>query len=121
MRRDNGRVFESTVSEGSYIRSLAQILCEKLEVKGALSYLKRLNEGEFKFENEKALNPLDFVDLPRNTYTGDKEWFDLGRKLNINFFENKDDGEYLIVFDDFFSIIQIKDLEPKYIINKIEL
>lgn len=113
--------FESTVSEGSYIRSLAQILCEKLEVKGALSYLKRLNEGEFKFENEKALNPLDFVDLPRNTYTGDKEWFDLGRKLNINFFENKDDGEYLIVFDDFFSIIQIKDLEPKYIINKIEL
>lgn len=113
--------FEATVSEGAYIRSLAQLLCEKLNVKGTLSYLKRINEGQFRFDNEKALNPLDYLRLPKNTYTGDKEWFELGRKLNINFFENKNDGEYLIVFDDFFSIIKIIENEPKYIINKIEL
>ena len=112
--------FEATVSEGSYIRSLAQILCEKLEVKGTLSYLNRLHEGEFYFDNEKALNPLKYLKLPVNNYSGSKEWFELGRKLNIEFFETKDDGEYLIVFDDFFSIIAIKDNEPKYIINKIE-
>ncbi len=113
--------FEATVSEGSYIRSLAQILCEKLNVNGTLSYLNRLHEGEFYFDNEKELNPLKYLKLPVNNYSGSKEWFELGRKLNIDFFETKDDGEYLIVFDDFFSIIAIKDNEAKYIINKIEL
>lgn len=113
--------FEAAVSEGSYIRSFAQILADKLSATGTLSYLERLNEGKFIFENEKALNPLDYIDLPRNKYCGTKEWFELGRKLNIDYFETKENGEYLIVFDDFFSIIQIENLEPKYVINKIEL
>ena len=58
--------FEASVSEGSYIRSLAQILCESLNSVGTLSYLNRLNEGQFKYENEKDLNPLDYLDLKKD-------------------------------------------------------
>lgn len=113
--------FDITVSEGSYIRSMAQILLERLGSIGTLSYLERLHEGQFIYDNEKALNPLEYLDLPTNNYTGTKEWFDLGKKLNIEYFENKDDGEYLIAFDTFFSVIEIKDNEPKYLLNKVLL
>jgi len=113
--------FESTVSEGSYIRSLAQILLEKLNAKGTLSYLERLNEGKFFFENEKDLNPLDYLDIPINKYFGTKEWLDSGRKISTDYLEKKDDGEYLIVFDEFFSIIQIENNEVKYLLNKVNL
>jgi len=113
--------FELTVSEGSYIRSMAQILLERLKSVGTLSYLERLHEGEFFYDNEKSLNPLKYLDLEENTYSGTKEWFDMGKKLNIEYFENKTDGEYLIVFDTFFSVIEIKDNEPKYILNKVLL
>lgn len=113
--------FDITVSEGSYIRSMAQILLERLGSIGTLSYLERLHEGQFFYDNEKALNPLEYLDLDTNNYTGTKEWFDLGKKLNIEYFENKDDGEYLIAFDTFFSVIEIKDNEPKYLLNKVLL
>jgi len=113
--------FDITVSEGSYIRSIAQILLERLGSFGTLSYLKRLHEGEFFFDNEKTLNPLEYLDLPTNTYTGTKEWFDLGKKLDINYFEEKQDGEYLIIFDTFFTVVEIKDMQVKYILNKVLL
>ncbi|MGA1939797.1 tRNA pseudouridine(55) synthase TruB [Arcobacter sp. YIC-310] len=113
--------FESSVSEGSYIRSLAQILLSKLLRKGTLSYLERINEGKFFYENEKDLNPLDYLDLPKNKYFGTKEWLDTGRKISIEYLENKNDGKYLIVFDEFFSIIQIENKEVKYLLNKVSL
>jgi tRNA pseudouridine55 synthase len=113
--------FDITVSEGSYIRSIAQVLLEKLGQVGTLSYLERLHEGKFVFDEEKPLNPLEYLDLEKNTYTGTKEWFELGKKLSIDYFENKDDGKYLIVFDDFFAIIEIKDQEVKYALNKVML
>jgi len=113
--------FDIEVSEGSYIRSMAQILLDRLGCTGTLSYLKRLNEGDFVFDDEKELNPLEYLDLPRNNYTGSKEWFELGKKLTIDYFEQKDDGEYLIVFDSFFSIVEIKENIPKYILNRVLL
>ena len=113
--------FESTVTEGSYIRSLAQILLEKLNSKGTLSYLRRLNEGKFFYENEKDLNPLDYIDLPKNKYSGTKEWLFDGKKISLDYLESKDDGKYLIVFDDFFSIIEIENNEVTYLLNKVNL
>lgn len=113
--------FEATVSEGTYIRSLAQLICEKLNVKGTLSYLERINEGKLFFENEKDLNPLDYIDLPINNYSGSKEWLNNGKKILIDYLETKDDGKYLIVFDDFFSIIEIINSEVKYLLNKVEI
>ena len=113
--------FEATVSEGSYIRSLAQILLESLSASGTLSYLNRLNEGMFKYENEKDLNPIEFLDIEKNTYTGDKSWFELGKKVSLDYLEKKEEGKYLIVFDDFFSIIEIINDEVKYVLNRINI
>ena len=113
--------FESTVSEGSYIRSLAQILLERVNRVGTLSYLNRLNEGEFFYDNEKDLNPLDYLDLKENNYSGTKEWLFDGKKIAIDYLEIKENGNYLIKFDDFFSIIQIENTEVKYLLNKVQL
>ena len=113
--------FDIMVSEGSYIRSIAQILLEKLDTIGTLSYLERLNEGKFKYDNEKALNPLDYLNLEVNNYSGSKEWFALGKKLQIEYFDTKEDGIYLICFDTFFAIIRITNLEVKYLLNKVLL
>ena len=111
--------FEISVSEGSYIRSYAQILLEKLNAIGTLSYLERLNEGKFFFEDEKDLNPLDYIDLPINKYFGTTEWLDTGKKISIDYLENKEDGKYLIILENFFSIIEINNNEVIYLLNKI--
>lgn len=111
--------FEATVSEGSYIRSLAQILAKKLDVIGTLSYLQRLNEGEFYFQNEKDLNPLDYLDLEVNNYTGSKELLNDGKKIPIENLEKKDNGKYIILFEDFFSIIEISNDKVSYVLNKV--
>ena len=119
--------FDISVSEGSYIRSIAQILLNRLGTIGTLSFLNRLNEGKFIFDGEKSLNPLEYLDLEENIYTGTKEWFDLGKKLNIKFFENKEIGHYLIPFDTFFAIIQISideetnEKKVSYTLNKVLL
>lgn len=113
--------FEATVSEGSYIRSLAQILLELLDLKGTLSYLKRLNEGSFTYEDEKDLNPLEYLDIPKINYSGDKSWLIDGKKISLDYLDNSEEGEYLIIFDDFFSIIEIKNGEVKYILNRITI
>ena len=111
--------FDISVSEGSYIRSYAQILLGKLNQVGTLSYLERLNEGKFFFENEKNLDPLDYIDLPINKYYGTTEWLDTGKKISIEYLENKNDGQYLIILEKFFSIIEIIDGEVTYLLNKV--
>lgn len=113
--------FKATVSEGSYIRSLGEIICKKLEIEGTLSSLKRINEGNFKFENEKSLNPLDFISLERNEYLKDIMDVELGKKLSLDDFKIKDSGVYLVVTNNFFSIIEIKDGNVAYKINRMPL
>ena len=111
--------FETTVSEGSYIRSFAQILLEKLGTVGTLSYLERINEGAFFYDNEKDLNPLDYIDLPINNYFGTIEWLNTGKKISIDYLETKENGKYIIITDKFFSIIEIEDGDVKYLLNKV--
>ncbi|WP_082950999.1 tRNA pseudouridine(55) synthase TruB [Aliarcobacter skirrowii] len=111
--------FEVSVSEGSYIRSLAQIFLENISSIGTLSYLKRVSEGQFKFENHKELNPLEYLDLEKNIYSGTQEWLEFGKKIRIEYLEKKKSGKYIIELDDFFSIIEIVENEVKYILNKI--
>lgn len=111
--------FEITVSEGTYIRSYAQILLEKLNKVGTLSYLERLNEGKLFFENEKELNPLDYINLPINKYFGTQDWLIQGRKIGIDYVEEKENGVYLIITQDYFSIIEIIDSDIKYLLNRI--
>lgn len=110
---------EATVSEGSYIRSLAQILLQKINKVGTLSYLERLKEGDFIYENEKELNPIDYMNLPKIKYFGSKEWLEIGKRLSINYLEHSINGRYIIDCEDFFSIIEIDEKKVKYLLNKI--
>jgi len=111
--------FEAMVSEGTYIRSLGAIISAKLGVDGTLSSLKRLYEGAFHYENEKALNPLYYLKIPQNIYRGDDEYMELGKKLYIEYFETKEDGEYWVETENFFSVIEIQDGEVKYKLNRM--
>jgi len=110
--------FEAEVSEGTYIRSLGYDIAQKLGVEGSLTYLERINEGEFYFENEKELNPIDYLDLEKNEYENEEDVM-LGRKLDINRFKNQNKGNYLLEYPNYFSIIEISD-EVKYLLNRVE-
>ncbi|OCR85586.1 tRNA pseudouridine(55) synthase TruB [Campylobacter fetus] len=112
--------FEISLSEGAYVRSWANLFAKKLGVDGTLSALKRVSEGKFKFENEKALNPLEFLNLEKNNYLGNENNIKDGKKLDINEFQIKIDGTYYLTFDDFFSIIKIENGAVSYCLNKVE-
>ena len=113
--------FEATVSEGSYIRSLGEMIAEKLGISGSLSALERLNEGQFFYENEKPLDIKTSLALPKNVYHGDPNALLLGQKLNRNDFENTSEGTYWIDNIDTLSIIDISDDGVHYLLNKVEL
>jgi len=81
--------------------------------------LHRIHEGQFYFDNEKALDPFTHLALPSNIYTGDETFMELGKKLGVEYFEKKEDGVYLIETSNFFSIIEIIDKEIKYNFNRI--
>ncbi len=112
--------FETTVSEGTYIRSLAKLLCERLELSGgALSALERLSEGKFRYNNEEFLNIKEYLDMPQNIFLGELEDMLLGKKLHLDEFKRHDDSYYWIDNGDMISIIEIKENEVKYILNKV--
>ncbi|RUM75923.1 MAG: hypothetical protein DSZ11_01315 [Sulfurovum sp.] len=99
---------------------MGAIISDKLGVDGTLSGLKRLYEGAFSFDNEKALDPLNFLKIPQNIYTGDDAYMELGKKLYLEYFETKEDGEYWVETQNFFSIIEIREGEVTYKLNRME-
>ncbi len=111
--------FEATVSEGTYIRSLGALIADKLCVDGTLSSLHRIHEGQFYFDDEKALNPFTHLAIPSNVYTGEEEYMELGKKLSVEYFKTKEDGVYLIETSNFFSIIEIQGEKVTYSFNRI--
>ena len=113
--------FDISVSEGSYIRSIAQELLENIKGFGTLSYLERLNEGKFFFDDEKELNPLEYLALDTIEYTGSKEWIELGKKILPEYLEHNTLGTYIIKFEEFFSIIEIKEEKISYVLNRVYL
>ncbi len=98
---------------------LVHSVADKLEVDGTLSSLHRIHEGQFYYDDEKALDPFTHLALPPNVYTGEEEYMELGKKLSIEYFETKEDGVYLIETSNFFSIIEILEEEVKYRFNRI--
>jgi len=111
--------FEATVSEGTYIRSLGALIADDLGIDATLSSLHRVREGAFTYDDEKALDPFKHLSIPRNTYTGDEAWLELGKKLQIDYFENKQDGTYLVETTHFFSIIEITEGIITYKLNRL--
>jgi tRNA pseudouridine55 synthase len=113
--------FEISISEGGYIRSIGEMFARKLGFDGVLSSLERLNEGAFVYENEKELNPLEFLSMEENQYLGNISDIELGRKLQKSSFENQKNGIYKFVDDKYLALIEIKDDEVKYLLNKVKL
>ncbi len=113
--------FELSISEGGYVRSIGTLFAEKLGFDGILSALERLNEGDFVYNNEKVLNPLDYLEIKDNVYLGEKEDIELGRKLNKNNFKREKNGIYKLVDEKYLAIIEINDDEVKYLLNKVKL
>ena len=111
--------FEAMVSEGTYIRSLGAMLADKLGVDATLSSLRRDYEGAFSFEDERALNPLHYLNIPENIYTGDPKFLELGKKIYLDYFETKEDGIYWVQTEEFFSVIEIRNGEISYKLNRI--
>ena len=113
--------FEITISEGGYVRSIGALIAEKFGFRGCLSALERLNEGDFVYENEKALNPLEYLDLPQNAYLKDPQDILLGRKLSVENFEKQEEGIYQIVIDEVLSVVEISANGVEYLLNSLSL
>lgn len=106
--------FECEVSEGTYVRSLGLDLANKLGCTGSLSFLERLSEGRLFYENEKALDPLAFIDLPRNFYPGPAHDLYVGKRLVPSDLQIQTDGDYLVDTPEFFVILTIHEGVVKY-------
>jgi tRNA pseudouridine55 synthase len=112
--------FEIEVSEGSYIRSIAQIIAKRLKAIGTLSSLSRTKEGRFFYQNEVLLNPLDYLAIEKNIHLKGEESLRLGHKLRREDFKNSNLGVYFVEGSDFFSIIEIAEEKVKYRLNLIK-
>jgi len=111
--------FTIEVSEGAYIRSIAQLIAKKLGVNATLSALHRINEGKFFYQNEKPLNPFEYLKIPTNQFLQDEKILELGKKIDSSYFKNQKDGIYLIETKNFYSIVEIIEGQVKYRLNRI--
>ena len=71
---DNKFTFRSNVSKGTYIRSLINDICDKLNVIGTMSNLKRTKQGKFDIKDSIDLDEISYdkiipmekiIDLPK--------------------------------------------------------
>lgn len=124
--------FKASVSKGAYIRSLGEIIAKKLGTNGILSALHRVSEGKFCFENYKMLNVLNFLPYPQLKMPHLKNDFYNGKKVHLsqdsmdfiamkNAKDSAENMRYIVIFDNFFSIIQLNNGCVEYILNRIEL
>ena len=111
---------EISVSEGSYIRSFAQILLKRLQACGTLSYLNRVQEGGFVFDDERSLDVLAHLNIVTNEFLGSNKQILLGKPLDIQQFTHQQNGSYVITFDKYLSVITIKGDQVVYEVNGIE-
>lgn len=112
--------FEATVSEGTYIRSLGEIIAHKLGTDGSLTALERLNEGQFVFEHERSLDIKTSLSITKNRYNGTVQTILLGQPLRVEDFDLHDEGTYWIDNGDTISILEITAEGVRYILNKVE-
>lgn len=114
--------FQASVSEGSYIRSIGEMIAKNLGVDGILSSLERIKEGDLEasYTDIKFINPLDVLNYPilKDISTSFRDDLYLGRKISI---KNQKSGIYIANFEDFFSIIEVReDKSVKYLLNRME-
>lgn len=111
--------FEVSVSKGTYVRSLAKIVADSLNVNGALSALERISEGKLYFKNYKPEVLNEILNLNKNRCFKDEDFIKNGKKLSKDDFENSNNGDYFCEFESFFSIIRIDENGVSYLLNTI--
>ncbi len=113
--------FEISISEGGYVRSIADLIAKRLDCRGVLSSLERIKEGNFIYENEKSLNPIEYLNIKENFYLKDFNDILLGKKLKIESFTIQNDGVYFVKLDKIVSFIEIKEQKVSYLINGVKI
>lgn len=114
--------FKVWVSEGSYIRSLGELIARELDCFGSLSYLERLSEGGLVYQNEKKLNPLDILPFPIiKCQENLKEAVFNGKRISKEDLKIYKEGKYIVKFEEFFSIILYQEKNIEYLVNRISL
>ncbi|MDR0746495.1 MAG: tRNA pseudouridine(55) synthase TruB [Helicobacteraceae bacterium] len=111
--------FECVVGEGCYVRSLGLEIAKRLGAAGALSSLSRLSEGGFMFDNERALDPKDHINLPRNRFLGSERTLFDAKKCAAEEFAIRANGDYLVEAADFFVVIRIQEGNVRYLLGHI--
>jgi len=113
--------FEATVSEGTYIRSLGRMIAQKVGLEyGSLSMLERLCEGQFIYEDEKALDIKKSLNIPQNFYLGDPENLRYGRVLALEDLKLQQEGTYWLDNGDTIAIITVAQKRVKYELGRIQ-
>ncbi|MCI2236006.1 tRNA pseudouridine(55) synthase TruB [Helicobacter sp. CaF467b] len=116
--------FKVWVSEGSYIRTLGEMIAKELDCLGGLSYLERLSEGGLCYEGEKLLDPLEILELPKVLGINNKDLKEKvknGKKITQDELQIAKDGKYIVQFEEFFSIISNQENKIEYLANRIPL
>lgn len=113
--------FKISVQKGTYIRSIGNLIANRLGCDGALSNLVRIKEGDFSFENYKILDLLDIIKYKNIDLSEYEEDIKFGRKIVLKNDKILKNTRYIAIFDNFFSIIEFNSLgEMKYILNNLE-
>lgn len=114
--------FEVTLSGGGYVRSIGEMIAKRLGVFGGLSSLERIEEcGILTDGYERKLDPLEVLNLPilhGEEIGGEafKKRIENGQKICL---KNQKNGFYVLDFEDFFSIIEAKENNIFYRLNRI--
>lgn len=112
--------FEATVSEGTYIRSLGRLICERLGIEGGvLSSLERTSEGRFVYAYEEALDIRTVLNVPQNRYLGDPAALLLGQKLRQEDFSMQENGRSWVDNGESLSIFEFDDEGVHYLLNRV--
>lgn len=112
--------FTITVSKGSYIRTIGELIASRLNTQGSLSYLERLSEGKFHYENERSISPEEALDYPHNRFFKDESVIIKGQKLHADDFSHSTYGRYTLVCEETLSIIDITEEKVSYVINNLK-
>jgi tRNA pseudouridine55 synthase len=107
--------FKTKVSKGTYIRSLAQDICNSLNIIGTLSSLERTKQGVFTIDNSytledisnnnyKLLDVTDILKYPIIKVNDDnRNLFINGNKVNLDLKDNKyyiyDDNKLIAIYE----------------------
>jgi tRNA pseudouridine55 synthase len=107
--------FKTKVSKGTYIRSLAQDICNSLNIIGTLSSLERTKQGVFTIDNSYTLedisnnnyNLLDVTDILKypiiKVNNDNRNLFINGNKVNLDLKDNKyyiyDDNKLIAIYE----------------------